>query len=117
MNLNEFEKMVEIEGSNVVWMEEGKYYFTIGEIDGLSGMDECDRLDEQLRTVGEGEVGEGIEGIDWAVAYGDDMVNCVILDKLSDFDKVDGLEEFVKEYVGMNCYSEGWEDEDEDEDE
>ena len=101
MNNNKFEELKKEFGERLVFVDEkGIYCFMMG--DGLLDMDdeeskEYDRLEELLY---EGKV----DGIIWWLGYGDDVINCVSLESLELFDKVEGLEKFVVKYIGENCY-------------
>ena len=104
MNLKEFQDLQTMHGSSVVWLgEDGKHYFTIGDVDDSEFHD--DMMDRWIAN----DIPEGVE---WAVGYGDDQVNCVVVDCLEDLDKIPGLEDFIIECVGENCYTEGNEYED-----
>lgn len=52
------------------------------------------------------KVCEGVDGVEMVYGYGDDVVNCVVVDNIELIERVEGLEEFICEYIGVNCYSE-----------
>ena len=99
MNKAEFNLLKRENGTKVVWHDKNGYNFSMG--DGLMYMDEDDEQDNYDRI--QQECGE--KGIDFAVAMGDDTVNCITVKELSDMDKVEGLQEFIEEWVGSNCYT------------
>lgn len=102
MKKEKFEELKNELGSDVVYMDENEgYMFSIG--DDVFDMDE-EELDEYERLEGVLLL-NGVEGIGWWLGYGDDYINCVSVKNLEDFDKVEGLEEFVLKYVGENCYN------------
>lgn len=99
MNTAEFNKLKKANGTKVVWKDERGYNFSMGE--DLMYIDEDEEFDNYDRI--QKECGE--KNIDFAVGYSDDTVNCITVKELSDIDKVEGLQSFIEEYVGCNCYT------------
>jgi hypothetical protein len=100
MNKNKFNKLKKENGTKVVWKDEDGYHFSMGEE--LMDLSEDEELDEYDRIQA---ACEKVPEIDFAIAMGDDTVHCISVKELSDVDKVDGLEIFIENYVGRNCYS------------
>lgn len=107
MNIDQFNNLVETHGSDVVYNMDDEYCFSIGDEKDAELYAMMGKLEEFEEECGK------VSGIHWYVGYGDDLVNCVSVKDLNDFDKVVGLEEFVLEFVGSNCYTREEEFEDE----
>ena len=100
MNKQEFNQLKKENGTKVVWKNEDGFHFSMGEdLMHLSDDDEFDNYDRIQQAC------DKTAGIDFAVGYGDDTVNCISVKELSDMNKVEGLEEFITTYVGSNCYT------------
>ena len=100
MNIDQFNKLQQEHGKNVVWQDNDGFNFCIGggdddDID-VSSESEHDRLETEC---------ENVDEVEFCIGYGDDTVNCVSVKSLDDFIKVPGLEEFTLQFVGHNCYT------------
>ena len=96
MNANKFAELVNLHGDKLVYVEGSKFVFTIGDVEVDDKLVELMKRAEHLINCG-GEV-------NIYVGYGDDLPNAVSVRDLSNFG-VDGLEEWVIENIGENCYS------------
>ena len=95
MNIHDFDELQDQHGTNVVWVDGDGYHFCMGD-----GVDHEDEEYERLETECDGH-----PYIEWSVVMGDDLVNCISVNELSDFDDLPGLEQFVIDNIGPNCYT------------
>jgi hypothetical protein len=109
MTKEQFDALQELHSSECVFIDDdGDYVFTIGDIDrDTYSQERLDDLGTECERVGVG----------YHVAMGDDEPNAISVKDLSLIDKAEGLEQFLADCVGINCYSENWVDEDWEDDE
>lgn len=88
MNVQRLLDLQTLHGTNVVWQDGDKWTVAFGDDVMESDFDE-EWTDEE-------------KGVDFFVAYGDDMPNAI---ELIDLDKVSTrVWTFVEDYIGVSCY-------------
>ena len=94
-------KFNELVNDDVVYEEDGKFVFKIG--DDME-VEDSDEVMEKYKDD---------DNVNCYLGYGDDSINCIEVNTLEDMDE--WLDEFVIRFNGMNCYCEGYEELDDDE--
>lgn len=102
MDLNKFNELQQLNGTKLVYTntnEAGQvieYVFMID--DQVDDDDRYFEMEDQLLNNLE-------EGIEWCVARGDDIVHAIAVKDLSLIENIPGLEKFIEDNIGSNCYT------------